>query len=130
STILWPCFTLFTHTVVCERWREQALDMCASQRIHRAVARVRSHSGRATGADASAKASAAMPPGPVQIVLQPIVSVHTGVALAVEALARFPGEPDAEAVFAAAHAQGYGAALEASCLQTALAMRAQLPESM
>lgn len=65
-----------------------------------------------------------------RIFLQPIVSVSTGVVLAVEALARFADGTDTEAVFAAAHAAGHGPALEALCLRAALRVRADLPSGM
>jgi EAL domain-containing protein (putative c-di-GMP-specific phosphodiesterase class I) len=100
--------------------------MCASQRLHRAVARVRSHNGRAPRGGIDLAASL----GQAEIVLQPIVSVHTGVVLAVEALARFPGQPSSEDVFASAYAAGNGPALEAECLRAALSQRAELPDAM
>jgi len=70
--------------------------------------------------------------GPINIVLQPIVNVTTGVVYATEALARFPNHPDVpvDAVFSEAHHAGWGAELEAACLRLALRRREDLPESV
>lgn len=61
------------------------------------------------------------------IVTQPIISVSTGAVHAVEALARFADGTAVEDVFAAAHAAGDGAQVEATCLAAALALRCRLP---
>ena len=63
--------------------------------------------------------------GSVDIVLQPIVDVSSGLLIAAEALARFPTQPDApvEETFALAHATGRGPELEAACLRAALRLR-------
>lgn len=65
----------------------------------------------------------------VEIVLQPIIDLATGGVSAVEALARFAHAPTVpvEDVFAQAHAQGFGSALETACLRAALRRRADLP---
>jgi EAL domain-containing protein (putative c-di-GMP-specific phosphodiesterase class I) len=70
--------------------------------------------------------------GPINIVLQPIVNVTTGIVYATEALARFPMHPETpvDAVFSSAHAGGWGADLEAACLRLALRRREDLPESV
>jgi EAL domain-containing protein (putative c-di-GMP-specific phosphodiesterase class I) len=67
--------------------------------------------------------------GTVEVVLQPIVNVTTGDIVAAEALARFPNRRSApvDTVFSLAHAAGWGAELEAACLQTALGKRAEMP---
>jgi EAL domain-containing protein (putative c-di-GMP-specific phosphodiesterase class I) len=67
--------------------------------------------------------------GEPQILVQPIISVSAGTMLAVEALARFDDTDGAntEEIFEAAHATGYGAALEAASLHAALQLRPQLP---
>jgi EAL domain-containing protein (putative c-di-GMP-specific phosphodiesterase class I) len=67
--------------------------------------------------------------GSIEVVLQPIVSVTTGVVIAAEALSRFPMQPGTpvDAVFSIAHASGWGAELEALCLRRALARRGDLP---
>jgi EAL domain-containing protein (putative c-di-GMP-specific phosphodiesterase class I) len=64
----------------------------------------------------------------MRIVLQPIVDLATGVVVAAEALARFPGEPDVASVFKAAHASGTGLALEAACVRAALRHRDDVPD--
>lgn len=61
------------------------------------------------------------------LVLQPIVSLARGEVAAVEALARFPRNADTESVFRAARSTDLGVQLEEKCLQTALALRADLP---
>lgn len=65
----------------------------------------------------------------LEIHLQPIVDVATGVPLAMEALARFGHAPDmpVDEVIAAAHAAGFGYTLEAACLRAALARRSDVP---
>jgi EAL domain-containing protein (putative c-di-GMP-specific phosphodiesterase class I) len=70
--------------------------------------------------------------GAPRIRTQPIISVPTGTVLAVEALARFDDNDGAntEDIFEAAHATGYGAALEAAALHAALRLRPHLPEGM
>ena len=67
--------------------------------------------------------------GEPQILVQPIISVSAGTMLAVEALARFDDTDGAntEEIFEAAHATGYGAALEAASLHAALQLRPTLP---
>jgi predicted signal transduction protein with EAL and GGDEF domain len=52
--------------------------------------------------------------------------------VAAEALARFPslGHPAADEVFAAAHASGSGADLEAACLRLALSKRHEVPDGV
>lgn len=61
-------------------------------------------------------------PGPLRIAFQPIVSLSDHECCAYEALARFPGvRATPDAVFAAAHACGHGAELEALAIQHALA---------
>jgi EAL domain-containing protein (putative c-di-GMP-specific phosphodiesterase class I) len=67
--------------------------------------------------------------GAIEVVLQPIVSVVTGRVVAAEALARFPHHRTSpvDTVFSIAHAGGWGAELEASCLRLALAKQAELP---
>jgi EAL domain-containing protein (putative c-di-GMP-specific phosphodiesterase class I) len=64
--------------------------------------------------------------------VQPIVNVATGEVVAAEALARFPEQPGTpvEAIFARAHADGWGAELEAACLRATRAKRAELPRSV
>jgi EAL domain-containing protein (putative c-di-GMP-specific phosphodiesterase class I) len=65
----------------------------------------------------------------IEIVLQPVVDVATGVVVVMEALARFghaPGQP-ADKVIARAHQAGFGYTLEAACLRAALARREHLP---
>ncbi len=61
--------------------------------------------------------------------LQPIVDLATGRAVAVEALARFPGTPGTPVghVFASARALGGGVALEAACLRAARELLCDLP---
>jgi EAL domain-containing protein (putative c-di-GMP-specific phosphodiesterase class I) len=68
--------------------------------------------------------------GEPEILVQPIISVSTGAILAVEALARFADTDGAntEEIFEAAHATGYGAALEAASLHAALQLRSMLPD--
>jgi EAL domain-containing protein (putative c-di-GMP-specific phosphodiesterase class I) len=70
--------------------------------------------------------------GPIDVLLQPIVSVSTGAVVAAEALARFPNYRGAsiDAVFATAHASGWGGELEAACLRRALGRRHELPENV
>ncbi|HEY2273388.1 MAG TPA: EAL domain-containing protein [Jatrophihabitantaceae bacterium] len=70
--------------------------------------------------------------GAPRIRTQPIISVPTGDVLAVEALSRFDDTDGAntEDIFEAAHATGYGAALEAASLHAALRLRPHLPEGM
>jgi len=83
----------------------------------------------------SARSSAPQNPVPfdsLQMLLQPIVEVSTGRLVAAEALARFPclGYAAAEEVFAAAHASGWGADLEAACLRLALSKRHEVPDGV
>jgi EAL domain-containing protein (putative c-di-GMP-specific phosphodiesterase class I) len=68
----------------------------------------------------------------LEIVLQPIVELATGVTLAVEALARFHHAPNTpvDAVIAQAHVAGFGYTLEAACLRAALDRRAELPDGV
>jgi diguanylate cyclase (GGDEF)-like protein len=56
------------------------------------------------------------------IVLQPIVDLHTGKPIAVEALSRFPDD-DPMTVFARAHRAGDGPRLEAKAITAALQVR-------
>src|SRR5438309_6984036 len=54
------------------------------------------------------------------MVLQPIVDIATGTAVAAEALARFGDETRSiTEVFESAHAQGHGMELEAACVRAA-----------
>jgi EAL domain-containing protein (putative c-di-GMP-specific phosphodiesterase class I) len=65
----------------------------------------------------------------LDIHLQPIIDTANGAVWAFEALARFASAPlrPVDEAIAAAHLAGYGHALEAACLQAALARRAELP---
>ncbi len=65
----------------------------------------------------------------VHAVYQPIVDVSRGVAVGYEALVRFAGYPEQnpELWFAAAHAHGLGAQLQAVALRACFAARAGLP---
>jgi len=64
--------------------------------------------------------------------LQPIVDLASGRAVAVEALARFPGAPGTPVghVFASARAFGGGVALEAACLRTARGLLPTVPDGV
>lgn len=64
--------------------------------------------------------------------LQPIVDLATGRAVAVEALARFPGTPGTPVghVFASARAAGGGVALEAACLSAARELLPGVPDGV
>lgn len=66
----------------------------------------------------------------LRIALQPIIAVSTGEVVAVEALARFADRANTEALFRSAWDAGVGTDLEASCVQAALARRADLPPSV
>jgi EAL domain-containing protein (putative c-di-GMP-specific phosphodiesterase class I) len=70
--------------------------------------------------------------GPIQVQLQPIVNVATGVIVGAEALARFPRlhRWNVEEVFALARLGGWGAELEAACLREAIAAREQIPAAV
>jgi EAL domain-containing protein (putative c-di-GMP-specific phosphodiesterase class I) len=70
--------------------------------------------------------------GPIEICLQPIVNVATGVIVGAEALARFPRLRNwtVEEVFALARSGGWGAELEAACLKRAIAQREVLPDAV
>jgi EAL domain-containing protein (putative c-di-GMP-specific phosphodiesterase class I) len=58
--------------------------------------------------------------GEITVAAQPIVSVHDGQCLGMEALARFPGDQPPDAVFAAAHRAGQGLALERLAVRSAV----------
>ncbi|MGH8861273.1 MAG: EAL domain-containing protein [Jatrophihabitantaceae bacterium] len=88
--------------------------MSPTQRLQRAVARVRSPRR----------------PEDVRIAFQPIISVSTGATLAVEALARFADRDETGAVFRAADEAGRGPDLEARCVEAALRRRGELPAGM
>jgi EAL domain-containing protein (putative c-di-GMP-specific phosphodiesterase class I) len=96
-----------------------------SRRLHGVVTRAFAHGERGR---MPRRTPSLLPFGRPQILTQPIVSVSTGSVLAVEALARFPGQT--EATFAAAYAAGVGPELEAACLLAALELRAELPAGM
>jgi EAL domain-containing protein (putative c-di-GMP-specific phosphodiesterase class I) len=68
----------------------------------------------------------------IEIHVQPIVDVVTGSAVAVEALARFPGLPAVSPtdVFANAQRSGLAVELETACLRAALAVRDRLPRGV
>lgn len=71
-------------------------------------------------------------PGGLRVVAQPVVDLHDGRVVGVEALARFPGwqggGPDA--VFAAAHSAGLGVDLELVAIAEALTLLPHLPEPL
>lgn len=66
------------------------------------------------------------------MLVQPIVDLATGRAVAAEALARFPSSSTLSTaeVFASAHAAGSGFELEAACVHAARALRADLPAAV
>jgi EAL domain-containing protein (putative c-di-GMP-specific phosphodiesterase class I) len=55
------------------------------------------------------------------VALQPVVDIHTGTAIAVEALSRFDAAPSPDVWFAEAAALHLGVELELACAKTALA---------
>lgn len=65
-------------------------------------------------------------------VVQPIVDIASGATYAVEALARFDHAPSerADDVIATAHRAGYGAAVEAACIRSALERRDRKPANV
>src|SRR4051794_35289049 len=67
----------------------------------------------------------------VRAVYQPIVDLARGVVVGYEALVRFAGHPveSPEPWFAAAHAHGCGAELQAAALRAALRHRRSLPRN-
>lgn len=56
----------------------------------------------------------------LDVVLEPIIHLQTGVEMGVEALARFDGPLATDAVFRMAHARGLGVDLELRCLDRVL----------
>jgi EAL domain-containing protein (putative c-di-GMP-specific phosphodiesterase class I) len=70
-------------------------------------------------------------PGTLRMDFQPIVDTARGTVVGYESLARFTGPPHAtpDRWFAAAHAAGVGAELEAQALRAALAARPVLPRN-
>jgi EAL domain-containing protein (putative c-di-GMP-specific phosphodiesterase class I) len=78
---------------------------------------------------APARIRAALAPGGIRCVYQPIHSLVTGDLVAVEALARFPGADDQppDRRFAEAHAVGSGVALEVAAVGAAIAGAEKLP---
>jgi EAL domain-containing protein (putative c-di-GMP-specific phosphodiesterase class I) len=71
-------------------------------------------------------------PDRVEVVLQPIIDISTGLIVAAEALARFPdsGGSTIETALFDAYRNGVGADLEAVCVRAGLARRAELPSDV
>ncbi|UJA19759.1 EAL domain-containing protein [Thermoleophilia bacterium SCSIO 60948] len=71
-------------------------------------------------------------PGGIEIAVQPIVALTTGLVVGYEALARFPtaSDPSPAVIFARAHESGLGSDLEAAAIAAALARPGRPPGTL
>jgi EAL domain-containing protein (putative c-di-GMP-specific phosphodiesterase class I) len=96
------------------------------------AAAARSGHSRRSGYPRASEPQGLLDLGPIDVLLQPIISVTTGRVIAAEALARFPQrrQSSIENIFGVAHASGWGPQLEAACLRIARAKRERLADDV